>query len=38
MLIVIAGLPGSGKSTMATDLARALNRAVLDYLSASEVG
>jgi predicted kinase len=29
MLIVIAGLPGSGKSTMATDLGRALNCAVL---------
>jgi predicted kinase len=29
MLIVIAGLPGSGKSTMAADLGRALNCAVL---------
>jgi len=29
MLIVIAGLPGSGKSTMAGDLGRALNCAVL---------
>src|SRR5580704_16496071 len=29
MLIVVAGLPGSGKSTMADDLGRALNCAVL---------
>jgi predicted kinase len=29
VLIVIAGLPGSGKSTMAGDLGRALNCAVL---------
>ena len=29
MLIVVAGLPGSGKSTMAVDLGRALNCAVL---------
>jgi predicted kinase len=29
VLIVIAGLPGSGKSTMAADLGRALNCAVL---------
>ena len=29
MLIVVAGLPGSGKSTMAGDLGRALNCAVL---------
>jgi predicted kinase len=29
MLVVIAGLPGSGKSTMAGDLGRALNCAVL---------
>src|ERR1700678_3010595 len=29
MLIVVAGLPGSGKSTMAVDLARALDCAVL---------
>jgi predicted kinase len=29
MLIVFAGLPGSGKSTMAVDLGRALNCAVL---------
>jgi predicted kinase len=29
MLVVIAGLPGSGKSTMAADLGRALNCAVL---------
>src|ERR1700677_3004355 len=29
MLIVVAGLQGSGKSTMAVDLARALNCAVL---------
>lgn len=29
MLIVIAGLPGAGKSTIAVDLARALNCAVL---------
>src|ERR1700684_469479 len=29
MLIVVAGLPGSGKSTMAVDLGRALKCAVL---------
>jgi adenylate kinase family enzyme len=29
MLIVLAGLPASGKSTMAADLGRALNCAVL---------
>lgn len=29
MLIVVAGLPGSGKTTMAVDLGRALNCAVL---------
>lgn len=29
MLIVVAGLPGSGKSTIASDLGRALNCAVL---------
>ncbi len=29
MLIVVAGLPGAGKSTLATDLGRALNCAVL---------
>jgi predicted kinase len=29
MLVVVAGLPGSGKSTMATDLGRALKCAVL---------
>jgi predicted kinase len=29
MLIVVAGLPGAGKSTMADDLGRALNCAVL---------
>ncbi|HEY2270378.1 MAG TPA: AAA family ATPase [Streptosporangiaceae bacterium] len=29
MLIVVAGLPGAGKSTLATDLGQALNCAVL---------